>query len=68
MARVLNNQWRQNEKIAIQRATRLSENLEKILFVIYDNENERYDIIDEEELQHLTFQFDLDYDLIVEIG
>ena len=66
--RILNNQWRKNEKVAIRRAERLSKNLEKIMFVIYDNENECYDIIDESDLQHLTFEFDLDYELIAEIG
>ena len=61
-------QWRQNEKIAIARATRLSENLEKMLFVIYDNEEERYDIVDENDLYHLIEEFDLDMDIIAEIG
>ena len=61
-------QWRQNEKIAIARATRLSENLEKMLFVIYDNEEERYDIVDENDLYHLMEEFDLDMDIIAEIG
>lgn len=63
-----NNQWRRCEKVAVQRAERLSRNLEKILFVIYDNEEERYDIIDEEELDHLTDEFDLDFDFVAEIG
>ena len=63
--RVLNEQWRKSESIAIRRAERLSRNLEKIMFVIYDNENECYDIIDEEDLNHLSYEFDLDYDLVI---
>ena len=61
-------QWRQNEKIAIARATRLSGSLEQILFVIYDNENEQYDIVNEADLYHLMEEFDLDMDIIAEIG
>ena len=61
-------QWRQNEKIAIARATRLSENLEQMMFVIYDNEEERYDIVNETDLYHLMEEFDLDMDIIAEIG
>ena len=61
-------QWRQNEKIAIARATRLSGSLEQILFVIYDNENERYDIVNETDLYHLMDEFDLDMDIVAEIG
>ena len=61
-------QWRQNEKIAIARATRLSGTLEQILFVIYDNENEQYDIVNEADLHHLMEEFDLDMDIIAEIG
>ena len=61
-------QWRQNEKIAIARATRLSGSLEQILFVIYDNENERYDIVNETDLYHLMEEFDLDMDIVAEIG
>ena len=61
-------QWRQNEKIAIARATRLSGSLEQIMFVIYDNENERYDIVNETDLYHLVEEFDLDMDIIAEIG
>ena len=61
-------QWRQNEKVAIARATRLSGSLEQILFVIYDNENERYDIVNETDLNHLIDEFDLDMDIIAEIG
>ena len=68
MSNEKNLQWRTNEKIAIKRAERLSRNLEKLLFVIYDNEEERYDIIDENDLEHLTVEFDLDFDFIAEIG
>ncbi len=62
------SQWRQNEKIAIARATRLAEVLEKIMFVIYDNEEERYDIVDEPDLYHLIEEFDLDARIVAEIG
>ena len=68
MSNEKNLQWRTNEKVAIRRAERLSKNLEKLLFVIYDNEEERYDIIDENDLEHLTVEFDLDFDFIAEIG
>ncbi len=61
-------QWRQNEKIAIARATRLSGSLEQILFVIYDNENEQYDIVNEADLYHLIEEFDLDADIVAEVG
>jgi len=61
-------QWRKNEKIAIARATRLSENLEQMMFVIYDNEEERYDIVNENDLYHLMEEFDLDMDIVAEIG
>ena len=61
-------QWRQNEKVAIARATRLSGSLEQILFVIYDNENERYDIVNETDLYHLMEEFDLDTNVVAEIG
>ena len=61
-------QWRKNEKIAIARATRLSGQLEKIMFVIYDNEEERYDIVDESDLYHLIEEFDLDMDIVAEVG
>mgnify|MGYP003128371712 FL=1 len=63
-----NNQWRRNEKIAIARATRLSDKLEEILFVIYNNENDQYDIVNEPTLYHLIEEFDLDMDIIAEIG
>ncbi len=62
------SQWRQNEKVAIARATRLSGQLEKIMFVIYDNEEERYDIVDERDLYHLIEEFDLDADIVAEVG
>ena len=61
-------QWRQSEKIAIARASRLAESLEKIMFVIYDNEEERYDIVDEPDLYHLIEEFDLDARIVAEIG
>tara|TARA_R100000406_G_C3072888_1_gene114685 strand:+ start:97 stop:306 length:210 start_codon:yes stop_codon:yes gene_type:complete len=61
-------QWRQNEKIAIARATRLSGSLDQMLFVIYDNENEQYDIVNEADLYHLMEEFDLDMDIVAEIG
>ncbi len=61
-------QWRKNEKIAIARATRLSGQLEKIMFVINDNEEERYDIVDERDLYHLIEEFDLDADIVAEVG
>ena len=68
MSNEKNLQWRTNEKVAIRRAERLSKNLEKLLFVIYDNEEERYDIIDENDLEHLTVEFDLDFDFVAEVG
>jgi len=68
MSNEKNNQWRQNKSIAIRRAERLSKNLEKIMFVIYDNEEERYDIVDESGLYHLIEEFDLDADIIAEVG
>jgi hypothetical protein len=61
-------QWRKNEKIAIARATRLSGSLEQIMFVIYDNENERYDIVNETDLYHLVEEFDLDMNIVAEVG
>ena len=61
-------QWRQNEKIAIARASRIAESLEKIMFVIYDNEEERYDIVDEPDLYHLMEEFDLDARIVAEVG
>ena len=61
-------QWRQNEKIAIARATRLSGSLDQMLFDIYDNENEQYDIVNEADLYHLMEEFALDMDIVAEIG
>tara|TARA_Y100000593_G_scaffold93268_1_gene187507 strand:+ start:2000 stop:2206 length:207 start_codon:yes stop_codon:yes gene_type:complete len=68
MSNQKNNQWRQKESIAIQRAKRIAKNLERIMFVIYDNEEERYDIVNEPELYHLIEEFDLDMEIIAEIG
>mgnify|MGYP001381772049 CR=1 FL=1 len=68
MSNQKNNQWRQNKTIAIRRAERLAKNLEKIMFVIYDNEEERYEIVDEADLYHLIEEFDLDADIIAEVG
>jgi len=62
------SQWRQNEKIAIARATRLSGSLGQMLFVIYDNEEERYDIVNETDLYHLMEEFDLDMNIVAEVG
>ena len=62
-----NNQWRQNESIAIRRAQRIARNLEQLMFVIYDNEEERYDIVNENELYHLMEEFDLDMEIVAEI-
>lgn len=67
MSNEKNNQWRQNEKVAIQRAKRIARNLEQLMFVIYDNEEERYDIVDEKQLYHLIEEFDLDMDIIAEV-
>ena len=70
MSRTLNNQWRQNENMAIQRATRLSKSLDQVLFVIYDNEEEQYNILDVDGLELITGNrtCDLDFDLIAEVG
>ena len=68
MSEQLNNQWRQNEKIAIQRAKRIARNLERLMFVIYNNEEERYEIVNEPELYHLIEEFDLDMDIVAEIA
>ena len=64
----LNNQWRQNEKVAIKRAERIARNLQRLMFVIYNNEEDRYEIVNEPELYHLMEQFDLDMDIVAEIG
>ena len=68
MSEQLNNQWRQTEKIAIQRATRIARNLERLMFVIYNNEEDRYEIVNEPELYHLIEEFDLDMDIVAEIA
>ena len=57
MSNEKNNQWRQNEKIAIQRAKRIARNLERLMFVIYNNEEDRYEIVNEPELYHLIEEF-----------
>jgi protein-arginine kinase len=68
MSGKLNNQWRQNEKVAIKRAKRIARNLQKLMFVIYDNEEDHYDIVNEKDLALLSNQEDQDYDIIAEIG
>tara|TARA_B100000886_G_C20104692_1_gene359332 strand:- start:351 stop:557 length:207 start_codon:yes stop_codon:yes gene_type:complete len=68
MSNEKNNQWRQNEKIAIQRAQRIARNLERLMFVIYNNEEDRYEIVNEPELYHLIEEFDLDMDIVAEIA
>ena len=64
----LNNQWRQNESVAIKRAERIARNLQRLMFVIYNNEEDRYEIVNEPELYHLIEQFDLDMDIIAEVA
>jgi protein-arginine kinase len=64
----LNNQWRQNEKVAIKRAERIARNLQRLMFVIYNNEEDRYEIVNEPELYHLIEEFDLDMDIIAEVA
>ena len=56
--------------MAIQRATRLSKSLDQVLFVIYDNEEEQYNILDVDGLELITGNrtCDLDFDLIAEVG
>ena len=68
MSNEKNNQWRQHEKIAIQRAKRIARNLERLMFVIYNNEEDRYEIVNEPELYHLIEEFDLDMDIVAEIA
>ena len=63
-----NNQWRQVESVAIQRAKRIAKNLERLMFVIYDNEEERYDIVNETDLYHLIEEFDLDMEIVAEVS
>ena len=64
----LNNQWRQNEMVAIKRAERIARNLQRLMFVIYNNEEDRYEIVNEPELYHLIEEFDLDMDIIAEVA
>ena len=66
MSNEKNNQWRQNESIAIKRAQRIARNLEQLMFVIYDNEEEQYEIVNETELYHLIEEFDLDMEIVAE--
>ena len=68
MSNEKNNQWRQNEKIAIQRAKRIARNLERLMFVIYNNEEDRYEIVNEPELYHLIEEFDLDMEIVAEVA
>ena len=68
MSDKLNNQWRQVESIAIQRAKRIARNLQRLMFVIYNNEEDRYEIVNEPELYHLIEQFDLDMDIVAEVS
>jgi len=68
MSDKLNNQWRQNESVAIKRAERIARNLQRLMFVIYNNEEDRYEIVNEPELYHLIEQFDLDMDIIAEVA
>ena len=68
MSDKLNNQWRQNKKVAIKRAERIARNLQRLMFVIYNNEEDRYEIVNEPELYHLIEQFDLDMDIIAEVA
>ena len=48
-----NNQWRQVKSVAIKRAERIARNLQRLMFVIYNNEEDRYEIVNEPELYHL---------------
>ena len=68
MSEKLNNQWRQDEKVAIRRAKRIARNLQRLMFVIYNNEEDRYEIVNEPELYHLIEQFDLDMDIVAEVS
>ena len=63
-----NNQWRQVKSVAIKRAERIARNLQRLMFVIYNNEEDRYEIVNEPELYHLIEQFDLDMDIIAEVA
>ena len=68
MSDKLNNQWRQVKSVAIKRAERIARNLQKLMFVIYNNEEDRYEIVNEPELYHLIEQFDLDMDIVAEVS
>lgn len=68
MSNEKNNQWRQVKSVAIKRAERIARNLERLMFVIYNNEEDRYEIVNEPELYHLIEQFDLDMDIIAEVS
>ena len=68
MSNEKNNQWRQVKSVAIRRAERIARNLERLMFVIYNNEEDRYEIVNEPELYHLIEQFDLDMDIIAEVS
>ena len=70
MSNEKNNQWRKTESIAIRRAKRIAKNLERVMFVIYDNEEEHYDIVSEEQLENLTAINEnlVDFDLISEVS
>ena len=68
MSNKKNNQWRQNKKVAIKRAERIARNLQELMFVIYNNEEDRYEIVNENDLYHLIEEFDLDMNIVAEIG
>ena len=68
MSDKLNNQWRQNKSVAIKRAERIARNLQRLMFVIYNNEEDRYEIVNEPELYHLIEEFDLDMDIVAEVA
>ena len=68
MSNEKNNQWRQVKSVAIRRAERIARNLERLMFVIYNNEEDRYEIVNEPELYQLIEQFDLDMDIIAEVS
>jgi hypothetical protein len=40
------------------------DNSEEDYFLIYNREDERYEIIDHETLQHYDYEYDLDYTMI----
>ena len=68
MSDKLNNQWRQVESVAIKRAKRIARNLQKLMFVIYNNEEDRYEIVDEPYLSRLIEQPDTDMDIVAEVS